>query len=161
MKHYCMIMWRNLWKWLIPIHRKSYEMRCTYWHVNHKIFTNTCTCTCTCLFYKHSLYHEMNSREFFDWFSNFSCSLHSFHFVIFNRSILTGLFEPTDGTAYIYGYDIRSEMDNIRKSLGMCPQHNVLFDGWDIHVLTVLALYTRSYKITGCPVHYYLMHCTL
>lgn len=44
-------------------------------------------------------------------------------------SILTGLFEPTDGTAYIYGYDIRSEMDNIRKSLGMCPQHNVLFDG--------------------------------
>ncbi|XP_056020266.1 phospholipid-transporting ATPase ABCA1-like isoform X2 [Ostrea edulis] len=44
-------------------------------------------------------------------------------------SILTGLFEPTDGTAYIYGYDIRSEMDNIRKGLGMCPQHNVLFDG--------------------------------
>ncbi|XP_078319655.1 phospholipid-transporting ATPase ABCA1-like isoform X1 [Crassostrea virginica] len=44
-------------------------------------------------------------------------------------SILTGLFEPTDGTAYIYGYDIRSEMDNIRRSLGMCPQHNVLFDG--------------------------------
>lgn len=73
----------------------------------------------------------MNSREIFNWFSNFSCSLHvhSFHFVIFNRSILTGLFEPTDGTAYIYGYDIRSEMDNIRKSLGMCPQHNVLFDG--------------------------------
>lgn len=49
--------------------------------------------------------------------------------LLFNRSILTGLFEPTDGTAYIYGYDIRSEMDNIRKSLGMCPQHNVLFDG--------------------------------
>ncbi|XP_062578503.1 ATP-binding cassette sub-family A member 7-like [Saccostrea cucullata] len=44
-------------------------------------------------------------------------------------SILTGLFEPTDGTAYIYGYNIQTEMDNIRKSLGMCPQHNVLFDG--------------------------------
>ncbi|CAM1324270.1 ABCA2 (predicted) [Pycnogonum litorale] len=43
-------------------------------------------------------------------------------------SILTGLFPPTSGYAVIYGHDIRSEMDKIRKSLGMCPQHNVLFD---------------------------------
>ena len=28
----------------------------------------------------------------------------------------------------IYGHDIRSSMDLIRQSLGMCPQHNVLFD---------------------------------
>ena len=43
-------------------------------------------------------------------------------------SILTGLFPPTEGTAYIYGCDIRMDMDKIRRSLGMCPQHNVLFD---------------------------------
>uniref|UniRef100_A0A8C6Y8P9 ATP-binding cassette sub-family A member 2 n=1 Tax=Naja naja TaxID=35670 RepID=A0A8C6Y8P9_NAJNA len=43
-------------------------------------------------------------------------------------SILTGLFPPTSGSATIYGYDIRTEMDQIRKNLGMCPQHNVLFD---------------------------------
>lgn len=43
-------------------------------------------------------------------------------------SILTGLFPPTNGTANIYGMDIRSDMDMIRKSLGTCPQHNVLFD---------------------------------
>lgn len=43
-------------------------------------------------------------------------------------SILTGLFPPTAGTAYIYGHDIRMDMDKIRRSLGMCPQHNVLFD---------------------------------
>ncbi|XP_048255576.1 phospholipid-transporting ATPase ABCA1-like isoform X2 [Haliotis rufescens] len=43
-------------------------------------------------------------------------------------SILTGLFPPTSGTAYINGKDIRSQMDDIRSSLGMCPQHNVLFD---------------------------------
>ncbi|XP_053559159.1 phospholipid-transporting ATPase ABCA1-like [Bombina bombina] len=43
-------------------------------------------------------------------------------------SILTGLFPPTFGTAYIYGKDIRTEMDSIRKDMGMCPQHNVLFD---------------------------------
>lgn len=42
-------------------------------------------------------------------------------------SILTGLFPPTSGTALINGYDIRTDMDSIRKYLGMCPQHNVLF----------------------------------
>ncbi|KAJ8278672.1 hypothetical protein COCON_G00057380 [Conger conger] len=43
-------------------------------------------------------------------------------------SILTGLFPPTAGTIYVKGMDIRSEMDTIRKTLGVCPQHNVLFD---------------------------------
>ncbi|XP_062888600.1 phospholipid-transporting ATPase ABCA1-like isoform X1 [Mobula hypostoma] len=43
-------------------------------------------------------------------------------------SILTGLFPPTSGTAYILGRNIFTEMDTIRKSLGICPQHNVLFD---------------------------------
>ncbi|KAJ8385274.1 hypothetical protein AAFF_G00191510 [Aldrovandia affinis] len=42
-------------------------------------------------------------------------------------SILTGLFPPTSGTAYIMGKDIRSELSSIRKNLGVCPQHNVLF----------------------------------
>uniref|UniRef100_A0AAY5L176 ABC transporter domain-containing protein n=1 Tax=Esox lucius TaxID=8010 RepID=A0AAY5L176_ESOLU len=43
-------------------------------------------------------------------------------------SILTGLFPPTAGTVYIKGMDIRYDMDTIRKTLGVCPQHNVLFD---------------------------------
>ncbi|XP_059725846.1 phospholipid-transporting ATPase ABCA7 isoform X1 [Haemorhous mexicanus] len=43
-------------------------------------------------------------------------------------SILTGLLPPTSGTAYVLGRDIRSDIDSIRKSMGMCPQHNVLFD---------------------------------
>ncbi|CAB1430296.1 unnamed protein product [Pleuronectes platessa] len=43
-------------------------------------------------------------------------------------SILTGLFPPTSGTALINGYDILTDMDRIRKYLGMCPQHNVLFN---------------------------------
>uniref|UniRef100_A0A8V1AE68 P-type phospholipid transporter n=2 Tax=Gallus gallus TaxID=9031 RepID=A0A8V1AE68_CHICK len=43
-------------------------------------------------------------------------------------SILTGLLPPTSGTAYILGWDICSDIDSIRKSMGMCPQHNVLFD---------------------------------
>jgi len=44
------------------------------------------------------------------------------------RSILTGLYTPTDGTATINGLDIRNKMDDIRQQLGLCPQYNVLFD---------------------------------
>ncbi|KAI2659243.1 Phospholipid-transporting ATPase ABCA1 [Labeo rohita] len=43
-------------------------------------------------------------------------------------SILTGLFPPTAGTIYVKGMDIRTDMDVIRRTLGVCPQHNVLFD---------------------------------
>lgn len=43
-------------------------------------------------------------------------------------SVLTGLFRPTSGTVYIKGMDIRHDMDIIRRTLGVCPQHNVLFD---------------------------------
>uniref|UniRef100_A0A8C5D6G3 P-type phospholipid transporter n=1 Tax=Gouania willdenowi TaxID=441366 RepID=A0A8C5D6G3_GOUWI len=43
-------------------------------------------------------------------------------------SVLTGLFPPTSGTVYIRGRDIRYNMDDIRRTLGVCPQHNVLFD---------------------------------
>uniref|UniRef100_A0A673ML47 Zgc:172302 n=1 Tax=Sinocyclocheilus rhinocerous TaxID=307959 RepID=A0A673ML47_9TELE len=43
-------------------------------------------------------------------------------------SILTGLFPPSAGTIYVKGMDIRTDMDMIRRTLGVCPQHNVLFD---------------------------------
>uniref|UniRef100_A0AAV2KS39 ABC transporter domain-containing protein n=1 Tax=Knipowitschia caucasica TaxID=637954 RepID=A0AAV2KS39_KNICA len=43
-------------------------------------------------------------------------------------SVLTGLFPPSSGTVYIGGMDIRHNMDYIRRTLGVCPQHNVLFD---------------------------------
>ena len=43
-------------------------------------------------------------------------------------SVLTGLYEPTAGTAYVYNNDIRRKMDSVRESLGLCPQHNVLFE---------------------------------
>ena len=43
-------------------------------------------------------------------------------------SMLTGLFTPTSGTALINGLDVTKDIDLIRRSLGICPQHNVLFD---------------------------------
>lgn len=42
--------------------------------------------------------------------------------------MLTGMFPPSSGTAYLNGKDIRTEIDEARSSLGLCPQHNILFD---------------------------------
>ncbi|RXN25823.1 retinal-specific ATP-binding cassette transporter [Labeo rohita] len=63
-------------------------------------------------------------------------------------SILTGLFPPTSGTAYIYGKDIRTEMDAIRQSLGMCPQYNILFNHLTVeeHILFYSLLKGRDRK---------------
>ncbi|XP_078344110.1 phospholipid-transporting ATPase ABCA3-like [Oculina patagonica] len=43
-------------------------------------------------------------------------------------SMLTGLYPPSSGSAHINGNSIITDMDAIRESLGLCPQHNVLFD---------------------------------
>uniref|UniRef100_A0A6P7GKL5 ATP-binding cassette sub-family A member 3-like n=1 Tax=Diabrotica virgifera virgifera TaxID=50390 RepID=A0A6P7GKL5_DIAVI len=43
-------------------------------------------------------------------------------------SMLTGMITPNGGTAKISGYDIRTDMEGVRKSLGLCPQHNIIFD---------------------------------
>ncbi|GFS83796.1 ATP-binding cassette sub-family A member 3 [Nephila pilipes] len=43
-------------------------------------------------------------------------------------NILTGLYTPTSGTASINGLDILTDTYNARRGLGVCPQHNVLFD---------------------------------
>uniref|UniRef100_F7D7G1 ATP binding cassette subfamily A member 7 n=1 Tax=Ornithorhynchus anatinus TaxID=9258 RepID=F7D7G1_ORNAN len=43
-------------------------------------------------------------------------------------SILSGLFPPTAGSAFILGQNICSNMAAVRRLLGLCPQHNVLFD---------------------------------
>lgn len=43
-------------------------------------------------------------------------------------SILTGLFPPTSGDIFINGYNVRSETTKARRGIGLCPQHNVIFD---------------------------------
>lgn len=40
--------------------------------------------------------------------------------------MLTGILKPTSGNAKICGYDLNEEMDEIRKILGVCPQHDIL-----------------------------------
>jgi ATP-binding cassette subfamily A (ABC1) protein 3 len=42
-------------------------------------------------------------------------------------NVLCGMMSSTSGEAEIYGHDIKTDMRNIRKFLGYCPQHNILF----------------------------------
>ncbi|KAF6155278.1 hypothetical protein GIB67_019804 [Kingdonia uniflora] len=61
-------------------------------------------------------------------------------------SMLSGEECPTDGTAYIFGKDIRSNPEAVRRHIGYCPQFDALFE-----LLTVqehLELYAR---IKGVP----------
>ncbi len=39
--------------------------------------------------------------------------------------MLTGVLSPGEGTASIMGLDILSQMDEIRKHVGVTPQHDV------------------------------------
>uniref|UniRef100_A0A8C6DNL9 ABC transporter domain-containing protein n=1 Tax=Moschus moschiferus TaxID=68415 RepID=A0A8C6DNL9_MOSMO len=43
-------------------------------------------------------------------------------------SILTGLITPSSGQAFVNGYEISQDMLQIRKSMGWCPQHDILYD---------------------------------
>lgn len=42
-------------------------------------------------------------------------------------SMLVGLLRPTSGDALIFGKNILTDMDEIRKGLGVCPQYDILF----------------------------------
>ncbi|KAK3103896.1 hypothetical protein FSP39_022745 [Pinctada imbricata] len=43
-------------------------------------------------------------------------------------SMLTGFLPPTSGSARVGGHDIVQNIEGVRRSLGMCPQHDILFD---------------------------------
>uniref|UniRef100_A0A453FZP1 ABC transporter domain-containing protein n=1 Tax=Aegilops tauschii subsp. strangulata TaxID=200361 RepID=A0A453FZP1_AEGTS len=43
-------------------------------------------------------------------------------------SMMTGLIPPTSGTAYVHGMDIRTDMDAIYTNMGVCPQHDLLWE---------------------------------
>ncbi|KAL4488927.1 hypothetical protein ABPG72_005714 [Tetrahymena utriculariae] len=43
-------------------------------------------------------------------------------------SMLTGMYEMTDGQAIALGKDVQQEMTDIRTFMGVCPQYDILFD---------------------------------
>ncbi|XP_057618599.1 glucosylceramide transporter ABCA12 [Chionomys nivalis] len=42
-------------------------------------------------------------------------------------SMLTGLFGASAGTIFVYGKDIKTDLNTVRKNMGVCMQHDVLF----------------------------------
>lgn len=43
-------------------------------------------------------------------------------------SMMTGLLAPTSGTVFIEGLDIRKDLDKIYSCMGVCPQHDLLWE---------------------------------
>lgn len=56
-------------------------------------------------------------------------------------SVLTGLYPATSGDCIIYGNSISRDLMAARQSMGICPQHDVLFD--NLTVLEHLRLFER------------------
>ena len=42
--------------------------------------------------------------------------------------LLTGLLAPDSGSASVGGMDVVRDRDELRTQLGMCPQHDILYD---------------------------------
>jgi len=42
--------------------------------------------------------------------------------------MLTGLIESSKGSATAYNYDMFKEADKVRQLMGVCPQHDILFE---------------------------------
>lgn len=61
---------------------------------------------------------------------------------------LTGLHNPTFGEAFVCGHSIRTEMPAIQRLMGICPQHDVLWD--DLTAKQILQFYARFKGIANC-----------
>jgi ABC-type multidrug transport system ATPase subunit len=69
--------------------------------------------------------------------------------------MLTGLITATSGDAIIAGASVNQQMQDIRHSLGVCPQHNVLYDS-----LTVYEHLVHFATLKGVPqalIHKYIL----
>lgn len=44
------------------------------------------------------------------------------------RSLVTGLHPPTSGSILVNGKNLQTDLSEVRKELGVCPQRDVLFD---------------------------------
>lgn len=60
--------------------------------------------------------------------------------------ILTGLISPTQGTALVNGADIRESVNIIRRHIGYCPQHSILWD--ELTAYEHLYLFSRLKGLT-------------
>lgn len=64
--------------------------------------------------------------------------------------LLTGLYKPTLGEALINGLDIKTSMNEIRKSLGFVPQHNILFSQLTVKEHLIFYAQLKGLKKKSC-----------
>lgn len=43
-------------------------------------------------------------------------------------NLLIGFLTPTRGRAYIRGYNLQTDLDTVYSLLGVCPQHDLLWE---------------------------------
>ncbi|TFH16644.1 ATP-binding cassette domain-containing protein [Candidatus Bathyarchaeota archaeon] len=43
-------------------------------------------------------------------------------------NILSGILQPTSGSAFVGGYDITVDPDNVKRLIGVCPQHSAYYN---------------------------------
>ncbi|EFA12134.2 ATP-binding cassette sub-family A member 3-like Protein [Tribolium castaneum] len=85
------------------------------------------TCSYWCGYPKGAHVHPFDDskqdEEFFEKNENLNPKIE-----IRNLRKVFGIIPPTSGIAMILGRDIQTNMKNIRANIGLCPQHNILFD---------------------------------
>ncbi|WVZ93130.1 hypothetical protein U9M48_039136 [Paspalum notatum var. saurae] len=62
-------------------------------------------------------------------------------------NMMIGLVKPTYGTAYIHGMNLRTDMDEIYENIGVCPQHDLLWE--TLTGREHLMFYGRMKNLTG------------
>uniref|UniRef100_A0A8D2JSB3 ABC transporter domain-containing protein n=1 Tax=Sciurus vulgaris TaxID=55149 RepID=A0A8D2JSB3_SCIVU len=66
-------------------------------------------------------------------------------------SMLTGLISPSSGQAYVNGYEISKDMVQIRKNIGWCPQHDILFDNFTVAEHLTFYAQLKGLSQQKCP----------
>ncbi|CUG36520.1 ABC transporter, putative [Bodo saltans] len=62
-------------------------------------------------------------------------------------NLMTGMLEADGGDCYVYGYSVRHELSMVRREIGFCPQHNILWP--DLTCEEHLRFYGAIKGVTG------------
>ncbi len=60
--------------------------------------------------------------------------------------ILCGLYPPSSGDAKILDYNVATEIDKIRSSIGFCPQHDIIYEQMTVKEHFELVAMVKGYK---------------
>ncbi|CAG5059697.1 unnamed protein product, partial [Parnassius apollo] len=66
-------------------------------------------------------------------------------------SMITGNVDVTRGTVWLAGYDVRQQLNEARAHLGLCPQHNVIFN--ELTVREHLEFFAKLKGYSGQELH--------